>query len=325
MKTTVLFNPAISSLNLGDEIIAQSCKMYLKPFLDKTFVIEFSSHLPITKQYMGYIQNETNFFLLGSNLLMSKMNGRFRQWDVSFRNADVLTPTITMGVGWHRYSKEANRYTKRLYQKLLIHDYYNSVRDRYTEEKLKMAGVSNVLYTACPTLWSLTPAHCKNIATSKSKDVVCTLTDYAQKPKIDQKLLRILLLNYETVFLWPQGERDRAYFEQLKLDPRVQVVPSSLEAYDELLRKENFDYVGTRLHGGIRALQQGHRTLIVAIDNRAIELHENCNLPIILRENLDELENKINLDFSTNITIPVDNIAKWLKQFDIDYNSVKVG
>ena len=49
---------------------------------------------------------------------------------------------------------------------------------------------------------------------------------------------------------------------------------------------ENIDYVGTRLHAGIRALQHKKRTIIIGIDNRAIEKAKDFNLTVIDRKNI---------------------------------------
>ena len=48
-----------------------------------------------------------------------------------------------------------------------------------------------------------------------------------------------------------------------------------------------FDYVGTRLHAGILALNYRKRTLIIAVDNRAAEMKTDINLPVIARGDLE--------------------------------------
>lgn len=85
--------------------------------------------------------------------------------------------------------------------------------------------------------------------------------------------------------------------------------------YDEVL-KEDVDYIGTRLHGGIKALNAGRRSLIIAVDNRAIEISKDTGLPVIGRDEFKTmLENKINDSIQPKIVLPTDNIVAWKNQF----------
>ena len=62
-----------------------------------------------------------------------------------------------------------------------------------------------------------------------------------------------------------------------------------MQGYDSFLENtKNIDYVGTRLHGGMRALQHEKRTIILGIDNRAIELNKDYNIPVIEQKNLSD-------------------------------------
>ena len=75
-------------------------------------------------------------------------------------------------------------------------------------------------------------------------------------------------------------------------------------------------YVGTRLHAGIHAMNRKVRSVILAVDNRAIEMGRDFNLPVIRREELEEkLQERIYGSWNTQIKIPVDSIVKWKKQF----------
>ncbi len=125
------------------------------------------------------------------------------------------------------------------------------------------------------------------------------------KKEYDKKVLDILFENYEEVYYWIQGDTDYDYIKELGLESKVNIIYSDLNEYTNFLKNNNCDYVGTRLHGGI-----------LAIDNRATEKHKDFNLPVIKREKLDELDNRINSKFSTEIVIPLDRINKWKKQFD---------
>ena len=62
------------------------------------------------------------------------------------------------------------------------------------------------------------------------------------------------------------------------------------------------------------------RSIIIAVDNRAIEISNDTNLPSVKRENIkDELENLIVSDFKTEIKLPMENIKRWKSQFKKDY------
>ena len=79
------------------------------------------------------------------------------------------------------------------------------------------------------------------------------------------------------------------------------------------------DFVGTRLHGGIRALQKGHRTLIIGIDNRAIEINRDTGLPVLNSEEMNRLPDIIEARYDTKIDLNTANIRTFLAQFGIAY------
>ena len=94
------------------------------------------------------------------------------------------------------------------------------------------------------------------------------------------------------------------------------MVPPTLEAYNGLLKNQDLDYIGTRLHGGIHALNNERRSLIIAVDNRAKEISKDTKLPVIGREEVREnLESMINGKWQTEIVLPSDNIERWKAQF----------
>lgn len=83
--------------------------------------------------------------------------------------------------------------------------------------------------------------------------------------------------------------------------------------------EEIVDFVGTRLHGGIRALQKNIRTIIIGVDNRALEKKKDFHLPVIDRNEIEDLEYLIQKDYKLDIKLPNDNINKFKKSF-LDYN-----
>lgn len=161
----------------------------------------------------------------------------------------------------------------------------------------------------------MTSELCKRIPDSKSDSVVFTLTSYQADRTRDKAMVEILSKNYSHLYFWPQTIDDLGYLKSLTNDLPTIISPNLL-SYDRFLDTE-IDYVGNRLHGGIRALQHAKRTIIISIDYRAENMAKNYSLPIIKRENiLEELESKINSEWSIRIKgIDFNLIKQWKNQF----------
>ena len=98
----------------------------------------------------------------------------------------------------------------------------------------------------------------------------------------------------------------------MKKTNEIEIINPHLSDYDNFLKKHEVDFIGTRLHGGIRALQHKRRSIIIGIDNRATEL--------VNQENISNLSKIINSNFKTEIILPKTNIQTFLSQFNINYN-----
>ena len=221
---------------------------------------------------------------------------------------------VLMGVGWSNYQKNSTWLTDVVYKKLFNNNFVHSVRDEYSLKKLEKMGVTNVINTGCPTTWKLTKEFCSDIETKKQDTVVTTLTDYRKDIENDTAMLDILTKNYSKVYLWLQGTGDFNYYNKLNLEEKekIQFISPSLESFDDFLTKNRCDYIGTRLHAGIRALQNKRRTIIISVDNRASEMGKDLNLPVVERKEIaDVLEIKLKNQFETSINIPEDRILEW--------------
>ena len=311
-----IFDPAIGTGNMGDYIISDSVERELNDIMPLEFKIFFPSQEKISLISYKKILHMPYTFVGGSNLLSSNMNSR-NQWKINLVDAIFIKNSILLGVGWWQYQKKPNFYTKYLLKRVLNKDYLHSVRDSFTETQLKSIGINNVINTACPTTWNLTESHCNKIPNKKADNVVFTLTDYMKDEKSDKELIQILVKNYNNVYFWIQGSNDLSYFNAINTTENIKLIAPTLAAYDHILTNiKSLDFVGTRLHAGIRALQKHIRTIVVAIDNRAIEKSQDINLKIILRDEIEnKLETMIQEDFKTDIKLPIENILKWKKQF----------
>lgn len=325
MKKIVLFEPSISSLNLGDYIIVDSAKRELSFLLEESFVVEQSTQTPVMHFYQ---KNDARLklsrcseykFVCGSNLIWQNMLSLSPQWNFNFFNCKNTINSILVGVGSGTTKKKLNLYTKLLYRKVLNKKYIHSVRDEATCNRLKSIGI-NAINTGCVTTWCLNKEHCSKIPTSKSNNVVFTLTDYKKDEKLDKELIDILLKNYKIVYFWPQGIGDYEYIDKLNYSDKVKIVAPNIDAMKSLLSKGDIDYVGTRLHGGIFAMQNYIRSIILIVDNRAREMKERYNLPTIERNDLNKLNDIINAVWNTNININEKAIEYWKGQFNEKQN-----
>ena len=141
------------------------------------------------------------------------------------------------------------------------------------------------------------------------------MTGVQRDPKIDQKLIDILQKNYKEVFFYDQTIWDMEYFLGMRNIEGIKIVGSSLSEYGDVLDSGNIEYVGTRLHGGVFAMQHKVRSLIVNIDNRARNMSKVNNFNIIERDDIEELEDKINSRFETNVRMDYELLDNWLSQF----------
>jgi polysaccharide pyruvyl transferase WcaK-like protein len=239
----------------------------------------------------------------------------YQQWNIAPWDVLFIKEAILMGVGWWQYQNKVNFYTRKFLNIALSKKYSHSVRDSYTEEKLKKIGMMNIINTGCPTMWGLNTEHCKKIPHKKSNSVIFTLTDYSKNPEVDAEIVRVLKNNYENIYLWLQGSKDYRYLKELGVEHLFdKLIPPVLSAYDEALQID-CDYVGTRLHAGIRAIQMGRRALVLAVDNRGVEKGRDFGLPVLPREKYSLLAGYINDSFPTMIKINQNNIDDWIGQF----------
>ena len=316
-KQIIIFDTSIGTHNLGDFIIMRYCGSILHELYENHQCVEISTHMIPSEEQEQIVKKTKYKFVCGTNLLTSHIE-KWWNWRLpdGLRRKFAYRNAILLGVGWGNYQDECSEYSKMIYHCILNPKVIHSVRDQYTEDKLKQAGITNVVNTGCPTMWRLTPQFCSAIPIKKAKDVITTITDYRRDKDKDNQMLEILSRNYEHVYLWIQGSKDEEYLSTLNLPDNLIIIPESLEAYESYLKRGQVDYVGTRLHAGIFALNHHIRSIIIAVDNRAIEIAKDTNLPIILREKIEEtLEKQIISDFSTNIHLKQENIDLFKEQF----------
>ncbi|MGO9234387.1 MAG: polysaccharide pyruvyl transferase family protein [Methylocella sp.] len=309
-------NQASLSSNLGDLIIREAVVRELNSLFENPSIISIS-----TQERLGGVQKKLISkcdwqFVGGTNLLSSNML-TYRQWKVSIIDRIYFSNAILLGAGWWQYQDNADIYTRLLLRELLSSTYIHSVRDEYTKRKLEFAGIYNVLNTGCPTMWPLLAVDPRDIPCEKSANVLIMLTDYSQNREFDCALIRMLKREYKNVYFWPQGRGDVRYLHSLGIDG-IDVLDHTIDALDSLLMSgEEVEYVGTRLHGGIRCLNMRKRSLIICVDNRALELSKDSGLSVVQRWDSAAILKWIRGSTPFSIRLNQAEIQLWKAQFNL--------
>lgn len=307
-----LFDTSVATDNLGDEIIMDAVEQVISEVLPNAYLFRVATHEYLSWVSRKFLKKSSLSIIGGTNLLSPHM-GPFALWKMMPWDVLSVNHAVLLGVGWRDYLRGPDPYTKWALNRILAQDYIHSVRDSYTLNKIAGSG-KRVYDTSCPTMWSLTDSHCQSIPRRKAAKAVTTLTYYRRNETVDRQVLNILLHHYSEVYFWPQQSDDQAYFESLRV-AGIKYIPPSVRRYTAFLNSETVDFVGTRLHGGIRAMQKHKRTLILAVDNRAREIARTSNLPVLDRNDVTGIEEWISGDRPTSVTLPLANITAWKAQF----------
>lgn len=323
MKRIVLFDTSIGSHNKGDEVIMEAVERELQSIYQGNFVYRFPTHtvaFPFGHQFTSKSAkacHEADYkFICGTNLFWTNMKHPNPLLNVNLFNCKPLENSVLFGVGYDEEQCKGRfgLYSKTLWKRVLSSTYVHSVRDDRTVEYLNSIGFKAV-NTGCPTLWKLTPEHCAQIPVKKADKVVFTLSStggvYREN---NQKIIEMLLKNYEEVYFYCQTYEDYMILRSYENIDRIKIIDSDLGKYGTFLEENEVDYVGTRLHGGIYAMQQKCRAIILSVDNRAIEF-DKYNINCMNQFDIHGIEEKINSDFTTKVTVDYDRVNAWMSQF----------
>lgn len=324
MRNILLLDTSVGSQNKGDEIIMECVRKELAPLLDEAFEYTLPTHVSPFHWYQVWrnsarVQTYTDCdlkFIGGSNILSKNLLTHYPQWNVNLFNCKPLAGAIGVGVGAGA-GEHTDRYTRRVYRKILNHDFFHSVRDERTREYVENYLGLKAINTGCVTMWMLTPDFCKQIPNNKSQRVVFTLTAGGYDER-DQILIDILKSCYKEIYFWPQGMYDYDYLQKYKNIEDLKILPATKKAYDDFLTQNDTDYVGTRLHGGVYAMRHKRRSIIIAIDERAREINKANNLICTEKDEIkSQLAMLINSCFPTKIVMDYNSINLWKEQFKI--------
>ncbi|MDA7434765.1 polysaccharide pyruvyl transferase family protein [Synechococcus sp. AH-601-J22] len=315
------FDPSICSPNIGDQIISQAVESILSTLLPDLGSIKFPT------QYSSLIRSHrilesSQINIVGGTNLITPNRLKFSQWKIPISFYIKNYKFLLLGVGIHQYKNKFDPLSSFAYRRLLRSKYLHSVRDSYTQRTLESLKISSI-NTSCPTLWPLIDdASQAKIPTVKSASVVFTLTDYRKSPVNDIKLIQTLISIYSNVYFWPQGTGDQIYCTELLSSigktSSVSFLPFGLTSYTDLLRCSQLDYVGTRLHAGIYALNHFKRSLVLSVDNRAAEIGKDINLPVIARDEINSISNFIQTPSPLRLQLPTSNVVNWCTRLRLD-------
>jgi hypothetical protein len=307
-----VFDTAIATDNLGDHIIMDAVWDVIHSiFGPGAQTTRIATHLMMPPETYRRLSQFDVGIVGGTNILKSHMFIR-ANWRLRLRDMFFLKNVVLLGVGWQQYQGPVDILSRALFKRILSNKFMHSVRDEYTLDHMR-GQVNRVEYTACPTLWPLTDQRCAAVPTSKARSAIVSLTYYRPDPA-DTALIRLLLQEYATVHFWCQMAKDLDYLNSLSLGLPLPVI-ADVDGYNSLLATGSVDVIGTRLHGGIRALQYGRRALILTVDNRATELAKKTNIPVVDRRDLGSIKNWIGSSPAVSITLPWDAINAWKGQF----------
>ncbi len=329
MSYIVLLDPALMnhegqlSTNLGDLIIYESAAKILEELFPHTEIVRIASHAALNRQQQNIVNQADFAFVGGTNIFLSDYN-TFRL--LKLKNSSFLLwlnpgvkNLIFLGVGWgNGYGSPITWKTKLFYQKLLSNKYIQSARDDYSAQKIN--PIRRCLNTSCPTLWELNGFDANRTNTQHTK-CLFTLTDYAKNIEHDTQLIQICLDYFDKLSFFPQGLLDKVYLESLpiyqKNKAKINILPHHIAAYNEyVMQNEDFTFVGTRLHGGIKCMQEGKSALIIGVDNRAMEISRDTGLSVVMRNDYEGIKKWLSGEkLFSKLNIPIDNIQTWKNQF----------
>lgn len=310
-----LLDTSVASDNVGDEIIVQSLRALLFRHFPDAHFSSSSTHDGLGAFGRRLAAQADLVFFLGTNALSARYR-RLNIWPISAADVRALEGKVVLfGVGANERSRALDWRQKRMLRRLLAAGSTHCLRDDSAFRIVDGCGLP-AMNGSCPTLWALPATQCFPAA---RPDTVClALTHYRPAPDADSAFVRLLASRYRRLVLWPQQFEDIAYLRNLSVGCDVEMIAPNLPAYDRFLAETDGDIIGSRLHGGIRALAAGKRTVILSVDNRAEEIGRETGLPVLPRDRAAEmlpemLDNEIKVDMAGIRG----NESKFFRQFTV--------
>lgn len=314
-----LFDPGLEdnegspSHNLGDLIIHAAVRRELKRIFGGEEPLRISTHAKVSWKTLKEAGLCDPLIVGGTNLLSSHMR-HYKQWEINVFQAWRIRRAVLLGVGWWQYQDNPDLYTRLVLRTALSKTALHSVRDDYTRQKLEAIGFTNVINTGCPTMWPFADFDFSKVPACRAENALVMLTDYTKSPELDRHLLSTVAGYYKKVYFWPQGQGDLDYVRSLSVP--VIALEHSMESLNDFLQSGvAFDYIGTRLHGGIYCTLAGKRSLVLRIDNRATEISRETGFPTVARDDFDFIQKWVLNPVPVHVHVNSVAIQQWCGQF----------
>ena len=308
-----LLDTSIASDNIGDEIIMEAVRRETRRLAPHAYWTTSSTHDGLGPFGRGQVERADWVILGGTNGLYSRFQGEgMVSWTLRGEELSLLKGKLVLwGVGAQGRGESLDPRQGNLLGSLLADAVPHGVRDRSAQLLLEKLG-KNSTWVGCPTLWTQAG---REIGSPERPGTVClALTAHRPNRLKDRELLGQLRRVYHRFCFWPQQPRDLDYFRAL-MGPEeakaVEVLPPNLEALDEFLRTTDADYVGTRVHGGIRAIAHGRWSVLLGIDHRAEEVGGSVGIPVLPREAVGELGNLLARHEPYRIELPAEALQRF--------------
>ena len=312
-----ILDTAVATDNIGDEIIVNACRAELSKVLRDSYVTTSSSHDGLGPRGRRHADTADLIFLLGTNALSATAtkSGTLANWHVPKDDFSALCgKVILVGVGAKRSFDCVENKQRQFLQNVLSSKFFHSVRDESALailDAVKLRGIN----TTCPTLWGWNDVKSR-VPRERAADVCFSLTGHKPDPHADRAMIDILRKSYKYLWFWPQQQGDIPYLKSLDRIDGVSIIPPNLASYEAFLSDHRVDVIGTRLHGTIFGLTHGHRSIVVAIDNRAQEIAADTNLPTVKRsEIVPRLSGLIETNWEPQLHIDLSARDRFLGQF----------
>jgi hypothetical protein len=300
------------SHNLGDLIIQDAVRHHLADLVGGREVLAVPTHTELTPEGRRRLSAAKIKLVGGTNILSSRMGwlNRTNQWKVNMLDALALRGSVLMGCGWQNY-QEAASFRAKLFYRIALHGQLpHSLRDQYSAGMLGQAGFTNVLNTNCVTMWNFADHDWSRYPVAKAERALIMATDYRKDPENDRRFIETVQRAYGSVYAWPQGPEDAPYLREVGF--QGEFLSRSLASLDTFIRStDSFDYLGTRLHGGIRCMQNYRRALIIEVDNRATEIARDTHLPTVARDDFDRMEAWIAGEPAPKLQLQTTAVQRW--------------
>lgn len=303
MNSIAVLDTSLKSENDGDRIIVDAVE---REFSETRNAPRIATHKRMGWKERRRADKSDALLVTGTNILSSDMFN-LRQWPLHQRDVGSMVGKVVFcGVGWWQYQGSITKETSIALSSIKHRGVCIAARDQYTVDKLKSIDIK-AINTGCPTMWRL-PASLP--ALGSESECVFTLTNYNPSTQ-DSGILKHLLTRYERVLIWPQSRQDEVKLKRTALPERTVVLRRGLNSLEEAARGR--DYVGTRLHAGVRCAQVGSAIAILAVDNRALEIGRDTGLPVVPRNSaIMDLNRALEqYESPSELIIPHESISAW--------------